>query len=664
MQDEQNNATWQRDAKEISGEVKIVCTEEVPISAMPPRVVYLGGNAEGWSVSCGGVMGMFIKGDTVDFTVSAPSLLGSIKYKVRNTLNGETFKGTVAVEQSGGRFRLDFTRAALKAGHYRLTLKLKENAVHAYFAIIHKNREKHFDSPFGVDHASAWHVPREKREAYARLIDALGVGWVRERIRLNDICTPNGYDFENYDHAFGCLKRMGVKISVTFHDQPQWLCRHYAMGDSLEQVRAVAQRIGEHFKEVVDAWEIWNEQDVTYFTGGMPDEYSAFVKAFAIGLEDSGASCLRVLGAYARVPDRSDYGRCMMNNQLMDYMQVYNFHTYVFPAKSAAPALDKEATVRHMENCRTNGNKAAWLTETGAIIMRPEDQGTLLKNYQCALYTATAAIEAAYYGVDKVFPFMLPGYYEGGVGFGMMSDDETLLPEYSALAALCYNLGKGRVMGRTTLGVHGYAVDTGKDEVLVLWSHEEREVVLPADTLVMVADMNGREKCCMPSGGVLRVRVGVMPKYLHFNRIPREVYLAEETEVRRPEAERLTEECRLVVKAVLPKESFPYFPNPHKGEGEVITSGYLLKKGENDLILKCCNFTDRDREVGIGFESDGATLIAPRSVLLKAGEERDVQAVISFNNACDMSIFLLNGEKRCSVAFITLEEADRVEKAL
>lgn len=657
-----DNGTWQKDAKIISGEVSIMKEEEVPVSARLPYLTQDKTGVKELSLTCGGCKGLFLRGESVDFILRAPSNDGKIKYRVRNTLNGETFKGELQIDKSCDKFLLNFTPCDICAGHYRLSVYIKGNALHTYFAVVHTISNRPADSPFGLDHASAWHVEEKDREDYALLVARSGVSWVRERIRLNDVCKPDGYHFENYDHAYSLLKKHGLKISVCFHDMPQHFNTDGWMGDSLVMVRKMAKDIAAHFDGVVDAWEIWNEQDVTHFSGGTPDEFAAFTKAFALGIADSGAKTLRALGSYARVPKHSDYGRCMMNNDIMSYVDIYNFHTYVFPAKNAAPSPDVDAITKHMANSAENGNKCAWLTETGAIITRPEDQGTLLKNYQCARYTSLVGALACYYGVDKSFSFMLPGYYEGGVGFGMMSDSQTILPEYTALASLCYNLGEGRVLGKTTLEVEGFAVDCGEDQVLMLWSDEPKSITLPVYLPTVISDMNGCERCFVPQANGLELTVGAAPIYVHFNKIPENLYSNDASRVIKPEPQSILQSDRCFIKPVFKRDNFPYFPNPHIGEGEILKSGYRLCGDKpTEFTLKCCNFTDKAVSMSICYKAgDGVTLIAPDAVTVNAMQEADVPASIAYSGEGSSDIYiwpLVNGEKG-SVAYFTLENKE------
>ena len=140
-----------------------------------------------------------------------------------------------------------------------------------------------------------------------------------------------------------------------------------------------------------------------------------------------------------------------------------------------------------------------------------------------------------------------------------------------------------------------------------------------------------------------------------FNNIPQELYLADAAQVVTVKSEKISENEKIFVKAVFPRDNFPYFPDPHKGEGEVLSGGYRLKKGDTEITLQCCNFTDKDVFVKICSEAKGAVLRASEGIRLKAGEEARVGATISFEEDGDMWIYL-DADGLSSKTYFTLQE--------
>lgn len=565
---------------------------ETPISAPAPTLTQSQEEAVSLSLCADTTMGIFAP-QRVVFRLTSPRNEGFLRYKVLNTLTGEALKGRLAIQRDCSCFLLDFAPCRLNYGHYELALTIKGNVLRSQFGIVPTPTELS-GGPIAVDYASAWHVEPEKREDYCHVLKLAGVEWVRERLELNEIYNDGKtYCFENYDHAFKLIKDAGMKITVCFHDLPAALCTPPRwMGSKMVEIYQFAKALAEHFAGAIDAWELWNEQDVTHFSGGTPDEYGAFAKAFALGLDAAGCSAYKLLGSYARTPDFSIYGDWMLGQDIMAYLDIYNFHTYVFPDKTSLPSLDTEATAAHMKNAATF-NAPAWLTETGTIIARPDPDAKDLEDYQFARYVSVAGTQAAAQGASKIFHFMLPSYGEHGAHFGMFSSAFTPLPSAIALIASCNHLGACRILGPTTLPVHGYAVDTGGDEVLQLWADAPVTVTMPSMLPIVMADMNGGETCISPINGTVSLLVPLTPIFVHFMRIPASLYTAHTTTTLPAACKQLAMAQKVFLKANLPNECFPFFPNPTKGEGELVTTGYLLPQNTPiTLALECCNFSN------------------------------------------------------------------------
>ena len=111
-------------------------SEEQPVSAAHPGVYADRRSVSAIGVSCEGGAAVFREGEPAVFAVSAPSHDGVIKYRVRNTLNGQTFRGSIEAERSDNYFELDFARCRLRAGHYELKLWVKGNVLNISFAVI------------------------------------------------------------------------------------------------------------------------------------------------------------------------------------------------------------------------------------------------------------------------------------------------------------------------------------------------------------------------------------------------------------------------------------------------------------------------------------------------------------------------------------------------
>ena len=75
-------------------------SQEQPVSAAHPGVYADRRSVSAIGVSCAGGAAVFREGEPAVFAVSAPSHDGVIKYRERNTLNGQTFRGSIEAERS------------------------------------------------------------------------------------------------------------------------------------------------------------------------------------------------------------------------------------------------------------------------------------------------------------------------------------------------------------------------------------------------------------------------------------------------------------------------------------------------------------------------------------------------------------------------------------
>jgi polysaccharide biosynthesis protein PslG len=140
----------------------------------------------------------------------------------------------------------------------------------------------------GVVADLTWFPPEAQRAQEATMIQDSGSRWVRLSIGWRDFepskGSYNSWSLTAYDQEFQRARAAGQKIIVSVSGSPQW-----ASGSTNEQtpprdpadyadfMRFVAQRYGQY----VDAWEVWNEENIQRFwsTGPNAAQYVALLKA-------------------------------------------------------------------------------------------------------------------------------------------------------------------------------------------------------------------------------------------------------------------------------------------------------------------------------------------------------------------------------------------------
>ena len=178
----------------------------------------------------------------------------------------------------------------------------------------------------GIETDLTWGVTDADRDRTVAGVQDLGASWMRLTMSWHDIETAKGsYELlEDYDAAMEKAAASGTKILVTVYTAPTW-----ASGvsdrespprdpnDYADFMRFAAQRWGAQ----VDAWEVWNEQNLWGFwsTGPDPAEYAHLLKTAypAIKAADPTSTVLfggvsyndyrYIEGAYAAIPNLGDY---------------------------------------------------------------------------------------------------------------------------------------------------------------------------------------------------------------------------------------------------------------------------------------------------------------------------------------------------------------------
>lgn len=363
--------------------------------------------------------------------------------------------------------------------------------------------------PYGLDVAFSSLSPFSAHQV-VRLVRLAGVSWIRDRISLaKAFPAPTRRNFQPALNNAKLAKSAGLSVLQVFADNPSWILHENdsKVSSNLLQVYAMAADLGKSFGDAVDAWEIWNEHDISHFGGATPDRYVSFLKAFSLGLA-STSDAMRVLGPFARDPAIAGYARVLFSSEINLYLDVYSFHTY-----APIPDGSFSRAVSHHHNLGYSGgftDKPVWLTETGRA--RPSAD-SLSAAVSQASYAVKAFVLARSGGVDRLFWFVMKPFSTAVGQFGLFRQDLTPLPYYQAIAVLTQNLGVAKYKGMVLHpNVEMHVFSDGDREVAVAWSDREEELVV--DGHMHVWDMMGRPQAIEVRKGETFVPVGEHPVFL------------------------------------------------------------------------------------------------------------------------------------------------------
>lgn len=594
--------------KSGAAEICLPESEEQPVSAAHPGVYADRRSVSAIGVSCAGGAAVFREGEPAVFAVSAPSHDGVIKYRVRNTLNGQTFRGSIEAERSDNYFELDFARCRLRAGHYELKLWVKGNVFNISFAVIPWSRSEHPSGILGAEITKESLLPVQEPENYIALMAAAGAGAVR--LNANGILL--GGD-ERAESMLACAAEYGMYTVLTAEaDELAQIAADSGFGELYRKIKYSAQRIG----KMCSMWELKGgacereqtaREDFADFQSGAGAKEDAIARCFICALEaaDTAAAIngIKTEKSTAELFEAADIAE--------DY--------YLSDTEKA----DGDAASESRSTASGSGKIASWSGKIAA------GDGYAKKYGQaCGICEALTSAGDALRIFDgaEMFETEYPSLLSG-MGVPLQPQ-----PAFSVFAALAHNLGRARYIGRAELPVCSAAFSTGGDEVLLLWNRESTEVCLPVRLPTVVADICGGESCLVPQREGLYITVGPAPVMVHFGRIPQG--LLRSAGARRTACRRMPEDSDGLFASVMV---------PSSGRGGMHGKPGL---GENPVTLECCNFTKREVNAHISAQVRGAELRCQESISLRAGEVRKIPAslIVSSRDGLEVRIELRQEE--------------------
>lgn len=596
--------------KSGAAEICLPESEEQPVSAAHPGVYADRRSVSAIGVSCAGGAAVFREGEPAVFAVSAPSHDGVIKYRVRNTLNGQTFRGSIEAERSDNYFELDFARCRLRAGHYELKLWVKGNVFNISFAVIPWSRSEHPSGILGAEITKESLLPVQEPENYIALMAAAGAGAVR--LNANGILL--GGD-ERAESMLACAAEYGMYTVLTAEaDELAQIAADSGFGELYRKIKYSAQRIG----KMCSMWELKGgacerehaaREDFADFQSGAGAKEDAIARCFICALEAADTA--------AAINDIKTEKSTAELFEAADIAEDY----YLSDTEKA----DGDAASESRNTAFVSEKIASWSGKTAA------GDGYAKKYGQaCGICEALTSAGDALRIFDgaEMFETEYPSLLSG-MGVPLQPQ-----PAFSVFAALAHNLGRARYIGRAELPVCSAAFSTGGDEVLLLWNRESTEVCLPVRLPTVVADICGGESCLVPQREGLYITVGPAPVMVHFGRIPQG--LLKSAGARRTACRRMPEDSDGLFASVMV---------PSSGRGGVHGKPGL---GENPVTLECCNFTKREVSAHISAQVRGAELRCQESISLRAGEVRKIPAslIVSSRDGLEVRIELRQEEMR------------------
>ncbi len=346
------------------------------------------------------------------------------------------------------------------------------------------------ESRLATDTAMSWLVPPEQFEPMAELLRQVGFGWVRERLSWGEVEPERGrYDWGRYDRSATALAQRGIKVYQILHDSPKWSRADgdtRATPDDLRDVYRLARALARQFRGRVQAWELWNEPDIGFFSH-TASECAALQKAAFLGFRAEDPDQL-VLGP-SMAMGASTFAEHLLANGAGHYLDVWNYHIYADPSAYAQRHAGFQALL-----ARHRVAVPSWVTEAGDPVQGAGGILTRESRVHQAAFLSRAYPQALAMGVERHFWFVFPFYREGNTGWGLFEpNQEAPYPGLAAMATATYALGRGDFLGKIAVpGDEARALAFARGDgtaAVAVW----READTPAEVALPLAWSQVRE---------------------------------------------------------------------------------------------------------------------------------------------------------------------------
>lgn len=459
---------------------------------------------------------IFVAGQPVKFQIADTA--GNISYVVKDYFNDTVDNGTLLNQNGTTIIQL----SPLEPGWYELQCQDKATTQSVSFGVVinRDNAPLPIEGKIGVDAASAWLVKDDKlRKPLAQIVRLAGIPWVRERIAWHAVEEqPGKFDWKQYQTVADTLSAEGIHISQIWHDSPSWANdtkTNLALITDLRDIYRFSKTASAQFANQIQAWEVWNEPDVSFWQG-LADRFAGVQKAAYLGIKDGNPNALVLNGALCI--GVHPFAHNLFENGIIPYMDRFNWHDYALPSTFPMQLREYRRNIAYANLA----NKPAWLTEAGLPLRKLDKTGIILdegQRDQCR-WVPQSLIMSLVAGVDKTFYFVLPHYLENGNQFGLLHPDLSPYPGFLALSACANILGETEYRGAYNLNIPNITAlvfQTKHNQILILWSNSNQEITIPVNSKLRdIKQLNifGKQTRVESNNGKLRISVSPETSYL------------------------------------------------------------------------------------------------------------------------------------------------------
>jgi polysaccharide biosynthesis protein PslG len=155
-------------------------------------------------------------------------------------------------------------------------------------------------------------------------VQEAGFGWVRVQLQWSELePTPGNYNTAPYDYIIGAAAKAGAQVLVSVVKAPAWAApsRPGALPEDTAAFQRTMRYLAARYNGQVQAWEIWNEENLAGEVGGHVDvaPYVAALKAGYSGVKAADPAAFVLFGGLT--PTGLDDPAIAVND--VDYLRAF-----------------------------------------------------------------------------------------------------------------------------------------------------------------------------------------------------------------------------------------------------------------------------------------------------------------------------------------------------
>jgi len=364
-------------------------------------------------------------------------------------------------------------------------------------------------SPFGIN----GHIPNERELS---MMERAGIRWCRMDF-LWEINEPEKekFNWKIFDEVFANAKKHAVyPLPILCYNSP-WGSKKSENGkgtvpDLNNWIPNVKESVRK-YKDFVKFWEVWNEPNIGFWTGTL-DEYAELLRATYKAIKEEDKEAKVAMGGTAGT-DLRYIEELYKRNVPFD---IVNIHPYGYPTAPEKYLENQINACRELMRKYGDEKKPIWITEYGwPNHIAPNGVDILTQ----ANYIVRAFVIALGAGVEKIFWYDYqngPDPYYNEHNFGIVYMGDIPKPCYVSLSTMTRLLEGKNFLKKLDMPEDCYAYffqSKNKEETIVMWAMEDKEVVLDWKGKGRLVDLMGNEKP-ISSDGLLKLKLSPSPIFL------------------------------------------------------------------------------------------------------------------------------------------------------